>query len=89
VGDYNNDGTVDAADYVVWRKILGQSVMLPNRDNANSGPISIDDYETLRAQFGEAACADDENGTSVPEPSAVLLCLVSIALFAGDRGFSS
>jgi hypothetical protein len=22
-GDYNGDGTVDAADYVVWRKTLG------------------------------------------------------------------
>jgi hypothetical protein len=25
VGDYNHDGTVDAADYVVWRKSLGQT----------------------------------------------------------------
>src|SRR5262245_31244587 len=29
-GDYNNDGTVNTADYVVWRNNLGQSVTLPN-----------------------------------------------------------
>ena len=38
-GDYNNNGTVDAADYVLWRKTGG----------------SQDDYETWRAHFGETA----------------------------------
>ncbi len=30
-GDYNHNGTTDAADYVVWRKTLGQTgvVSLP------------------------------------------------------------
>lgn len=36
VGDFNHDGTVDAADYVVWRK-------------NNGGP---GDYATWRANFG-------------------------------------
>jgi hypothetical protein len=26
IGDYNEDGDVDAADYVVWRKTFGSSV---------------------------------------------------------------
>jgi hypothetical protein len=38
-GDYNHDGTVDAADYVVWRN-----------DGAPPG-----DYETWRAHFGTTA----------------------------------
>ena len=47
-GDYNGDGTVDAADYVLWRKTGG----------------SQDDYETWRAQFGETtgATPGDFNG---------------------------
>ena len=36
-GDYNNDGTVDAADYVVWRK----------NDGTQGG------YDTWRANFGQ------------------------------------
>ena len=38
-GDYNNNGTVDAADYILWRKNGG-------------GP---DDYETWHAHFGQSA----------------------------------
>ena len=38
-GDYNNNGTVDAADYVVWRK--------------NDG--TQDGYDTWRANFGASA----------------------------------
>src|SRR5262249_46025955 len=40
IGDYNNDGKVDAADYTVWRDHLGQSFALQNRDPLNTGPIS-------------------------------------------------
>ena len=52
VGDYNEDGVVDAADYVVWRKNSGLSVTLPNRDTANFGPISIDDFDSWRKTSG-------------------------------------
>ena len=30
LGDYNHNGIVDAADYVVWRKNVGTSTALPN-----------------------------------------------------------
>ena len=46
-GDFNDDGTVDAADYVVWRKILGtiytqaefEHMALPLRRNARQRVI--------------------------------------------------
>ena len=38
-GDFNDDGTVDAADYVVWRKTDGTQI----------------GYDTWRAHFGETA----------------------------------
>ncbi len=34
-GDYNNDGTVDAADYVVWRDTLGSTTDLRADGNPN------------------------------------------------------
>ena len=39
-GDFNNDGSVDAADYVVWRNGLGTI-------------YTQSDYDTWRANFGE------------------------------------
>ncbi len=42
-GDYNDDGTVDAADYTVWRDNNGQSVTLPN--DATPGSVAQSDYD--------------------------------------------
>ena len=54
-GDYNNNGTVDAADYTVWRDHLGTSFTLPNEDPATSpGMVTIDDYNLWKANFGHA-----------------------------------
>ncbi len=55
-GDYNHNNTVDAADYVVWRKTLGQTgVGLPaNGDNSGASENIIDqaDYIPWRANYG-------------------------------------
>jgi hypothetical protein len=67
-GDYNSDGTVDAADYVVWRK--------------NTGPP--EDYDTWRTNFGRTATGENAaTATALPEPAALLLFAVGlIALWA-------
>jgi hypothetical protein len=52
-GDYNNNGTVDAADYVVWRKALGTSVVLPN--DTTPGTVTEADFAVWRANFGRIA----------------------------------
>jgi hypothetical protein len=49
-GDYNNNGTVDAADYVVWRKNLNQPVTLPN--DPTPGMVDTSDYNVWRGNFG-------------------------------------
>jgi hypothetical protein len=55
-GDYNNNGFVDAADYVVWRKTLGQSVLNPGDGADGDESLTIDegDYDFWRARFGLA-----------------------------------
>jgi hypothetical protein len=72
-GDFNNDGTIDAADYVVWRKGLGTT-------------YSQADYNAWRANFGRsaagaAAVADaggNSNTLSVPEPLTAALAALSV-----------
>lgn len=50
-GDYNANHTVDAADYALWRKYIGQPIALQN-ENQTLGMVTQEDYDTWRAKFG-------------------------------------
>jgi hypothetical protein len=92
VGDYNEDGTVDAADYTVWRDRLGQaSTALPNRDPNNAGNIGTADYASWKSNFGAQLGAGSESGNSnaVPEPAAAVLFCLAIFLASGVRNRST
>ncbi|HEY4235674.1 MAG TPA: dockerin type I domain-containing protein [Lacipirellulaceae bacterium] len=52
-GDYNHNGTVDAADYTVWRDTLGATVPRGSGADANGDKtITAVDYSTWATQFG-------------------------------------
>jgi hypothetical protein len=80
-GDFNFDGTVDAADYVVWRKGLGTTY------NQN-------DYGVWRAHFGASlgpgsgAALPSANPLSaaVPEPATSVLLILATAGWCLRRG---
>ncbi len=76
VGDYNNNGTVDAADYAAWRDNLGQSVTLPN--DSTPGTVTQVDYDVWRANFGATSVAGI--GNAVPEPAAWPLMMAAAVL---------
>lgn len=80
-GDYNNDGKVDAADYVLWRNggPLQNEVDTP-------GTVNAADYAAWRARFGNTAGSGSGlDGASVPEPTAVALLIFGIAATAMRR----
>jgi hypothetical protein len=91
-GDYNGNGVVDAADYLVWRDHLGQNFALPNRDPVNTGVIGAADYSSWRSHFGSTAGGGAAASASlVPEPSGILLGLMGQSLLvcvATRRRFS-
>ncbi|MEX2306895.1 MAG: hypothetical protein WD738_04855 [Pirellulales bacterium] len=64
--DFNGDGTIDAADYVVWRK----------NDGSQAG------YDAWRANFGmmPGSGAGLANGAAVPEPAAACLAIMGILM---------
>ena len=51
-GDYNDNGTVDAADYVVWRKSVGQTGAGLAADGDGDMDVDENDYLVWRANFG-------------------------------------
>ncbi len=67
LGDYSDNGAVDAADYTVWRDNLGASVTLPNDDTP--GSVTPEDYDVWQANFGGGAAS----AASIPEPTTLLL----------------
>jgi hypothetical protein len=86
IGDYNNNGIVDAADYTLWRAHLGQTFALPNRDPANTGVISAADYTSWKTHFGASSGSGASSGGAVPEPSAAILLLLGVLLMVMRRG---
>jgi hypothetical protein len=82
-GDYNNDNVVDAADYTVWREMLGQSGTDLAADGTYDGTVDEQDYNQWKATFGVAlgAGSGSNDAVAVPEPTASAAAV--IALVAG------
>ena len=85
-GDYNANGFVDAGDYILWRKYLGQSVTLPNDSTPGTGP---GDFDVWRAHFGQPPGSGSTSGnlqtSSIPEPSSAILGLLTLLPLAVGR----
>ncbi len=79
-GDFNHDGTVDTADYVLWRK-------------NPSGTFTTDDYNTWRIHFGQtlivgsgsALPSVDSMSPTIPEPPSPLLLATALAIAKPSR----
>jgi hypothetical protein len=67
-GDYNNNGIVDAADYVAWRKGLGAT-------------FTQNDYEVWRANFGQQSNSGSGAlaNVAVPELATAVLLIYAAA----------
>jgi len=71
-GDYDHDGLVTAADYVLWRKNSGSSA----------------GYDIWRAHFGQTAGSGSGSSTNanVPEPGSFMMLVLAISsCFQGRR----
>ena len=80
-GDYNGDGAVNAADYVVWRHVLAAGGTLLN-ETASPGVVDDADYAAWRNNFGASAGAGSgvTLSAAVPEPSACAMLFAAILI---------
>jgi hypothetical protein len=86
-GDFNKDGYVDAADYVVWRKTVGQSGAESNHPAADANHdfvVNMADFNLWRANFGAphvisggAGSSASYSSVTIPEPATLLLALLA------------
>lgn len=86
LGDFNNDGVVDSADYTVWRDNLGSALALPNEDPlASPGAVTTEDYYTWRDNYGARSFSVEAAAIQAPEPDTMLLLIG----FTGAAGRAS
>ena len=89
-GDYNNNGVVDAADYVMWRKAQGTTNMLSN--DPIGGTIGSAQYNQWRVHFGQTAGSGTGAiaFTAVPEPTTLTMVVIgALAMCTLRRGDAS
>ncbi len=86
-GDFNGDGKVDAADYVMWRKNNGTNNALPN-DNGLGVPIGASHYLLWRQNFGNSSGSGAGTITNavVPEPATLTLLMFAAVGWCLRRG---
>jgi hypothetical protein len=85
VGDYNSDGVVNAADYIIWRKTAGSLTNFA-ADGNNDGSVNQLDYLVWRQRYGNPLAGSGTLFTSIPEPGTLLLfCVAGLAWPAMSR----
>ncbi|TWT92887.1 Endo-1,4-beta-xylanase A precursor [Botrimarina colliarenosi] len=83
VGDYNQDGAVDAADYTVWRDSVGASTANLAADGDNDGVVDEADRLVWASRYGATATTSPLAG--VPEPGAWSIAAVCCLICIGRR----
>ena len=93
-GDYNGDGSVDAADYTVWRDSLGSETNLAADGNHN-GVVDTDDRIVWVQNYGVSAPASLSSnklssfGLTTTEVDSVDIVATNVAAVLAVPGYQS
>jgi hypothetical protein len=82
LGDYNEDGFVNAADYTVYRNRkagIGGTTLV--NEGVTPGVVTIEDYEFWESHYGESfgsGATQQDRTADVPEPASLVMLLVGM-----------
>jgi DNA-binding beta-propeller fold protein YncE len=80
-GDYDRNGIVNAADYVLWRDKLGHIVPACSGADANCDAfIEPTEYQPFRRNFGQTA-GGNVDGTAVPERTSLIMLFIGAVIY--------
>jgi hypothetical protein len=80
VGDYNHDGTVNAADYTVWRNSVGTANLAA--DGNGDRVIDRADLLVWKNNYGNRGGVGSLHLAPIPEPAAIVLFAAAVTSFA-------
>jgi hypothetical protein len=83
-GDYNRNQSVDAADYVIWRKTLGQVGSDLSADGDEDGTVDLDDHKVWTTNFGAASAEGSATSSLIADSSAITSDALQSASATGD-----
>ena len=76
-GDYNANGVVDAADYVVWRQTAGTSGAGLAADGNGDFHVDEHDYALWLLNVGASLPAGSARSAIAPEPGSAFLLITA------------
>jgi GH18 family chitinase len=86
MGDFNGNGTVDTADYLVWRSMMGQTGAGLAADGNGNNVVDADDYDVWRRNFGlvtgigTEAIVNSAQSLAVPEPATFVWLVLAVIM---------
>ena len=73
--DFDQDGDVDGADDLTWKRGFGQGTTFAEGDATGDGLIAAPDLAIWQTQFGTGGAGLQQEVAAIPEPSSLLLGL--------------
>ncbi len=85
-GDYNLDGIVDAADFIIWRASQNQAGNALAADGDHNNIVDVGDLAVWRANIGRTAASSTlASSSAIPEPTVILLFTSLVLCLAATR----